>query len=442
MNAKDVYLVDYVRTPFSRSRPGNRNGSAFSELRGEQLIAFTHRNMFDERLKGKVEKEEVDEFLLGCSLPIGSNWAYAGRNAIFAGKMPVTIPSIMFDRQCGSAMAAMHHGMMSIMLGYGDIMLVSGMEHMYKEPMQFGLQKHWIPPVYLIQESINGKKNPWYNDKVDVTTALQMVQTAQKLLEEEATTEKPITREEMDRWGVRSHELAVKALKEGYFKDEIIPIMGHKEGDSREPMLIEHDLSIRENTTYEKTASLSAVSDPGFKGGYKNPVLDRRAYREVFKSTRGQITAGNSSPLNAGAASCLLMNEEAMESHDMKPMVKLISMGWAGVDPSVMGRGPVPASQMALDKAGMKVDDIDLWEINEAFAVVTLNCMKHFNIPAEKVNLKGGAIAIGHPLGASGIRLPCTLARILNEKKAKYGLANLCCGSGQGVAVIMENVNL
>ncbi|MBN1803307.1 MAG: acetyl-CoA C-acyltransferase [Candidatus Lokiarchaeota archaeon] len=442
MNIKDVYMVDYIRTPFSRSRPGNRNGSAFSELRGEQLVAFTLRNMFEERLKGKVEKNEISEFLLGCSLPIGSNWAYAGRNALFAGNMPYTVPSVVFDRQCGSAMAAMHHGMMEIMLGYADTILVSGMEHMYKEPMQFELQKHWIPPVYLVMESFNGTPNPWYRHDVDITTSLQMVQTAQKLLEEEVKSDRPFTREEMDRWGVRSHELAAKALKEGYFKDELLPVMAHKEGDSREKMLVDRDLSIREGTTYEKVASLSAVSDPGFKGGYKNPVLDRREYREFFNSTRGQITAGNSSPLNAGAATCLLMNEESMESHGMKPMVKLISMGWAGVDPSVMGRGPVPATEMALEKAGMKADDIDFWEINEAFAIVTLNCMKHFNIPPEKVNVKGGAIAIGHPLGASGVRLPGTLARILVEKKAKYGLANLCCGSGQGVAVIMENMNI
>ena len=136
------------------------------------------------------------------------------------------------------------------------------------------------------------------------------------------------------------------------------------------------------------------------------------------------------------------MNEKAMKDHGLTPMVKLVSMGWAGVDPSVMGKGPVPASKMALEKAGLGADDIDYWEINEAFAIVTLSCMKAFNIPAEKVNVKGGAIAIGHPLGASGVRLPATLARILNEKKAKYGLANLCCGSGQGVAVVMENTNI
>ncbi|MFX1297921.1 MAG: hypothetical protein ACFFD2_24120 [Promethearchaeota archaeon] len=131
-----------------------------------------------------------------------------------------------------------------------------------------------------------------------------------------------------------------------------------------------------------------------------------------------------------------------MESHNIKPIVKLISMGWAGVDPSVMGRGPVPATQMALDKAGLKAEDIDYWEINEAFAIVTLSCIKHFNINPDRVNIKGGAIAIGHPLGASGVRLPATLARILNEKKARYGCANLCCGSGQGVALVMENVNV
>jgi acetyl-CoA C-acetyltransferase len=433
----DVYMVDYIRTPFSRSRPQNASRSAFSEIRSEQLVALTLRNMFEERLKGKVEKDEPDEFLLGCSLPIGTNWAYAGRNAWLAGKMPYTVPSQVFDRQCGSAMSAMHHGMMQIMLDYADIIVVSGVEHMYKEPMQFGIQQNWDPPAYLAVEGTE-----WYRDDVDMATGYQMVQTAQKLFEEEALTDKPITREEMDRWGVRSHELAVKALEEGYFKGEILPVMGHREGDVNEPMLIEHDLSIRKGTTYERTAGLSAASDPGFKGGYKHAHFKRKEYKEKFNSLKGQITAGNSSPLNAGAATCVLMNEKTMKDHGLTPMVKLVSMGWAGVDPSVMGRGPVPASKMALEKAGLEADDMDYWEINEAFAIVTLSCMKEFNIPAEKVNVKGGAIAIGHPLGASGVRLPATLARILNEKNAKYGLANLCCGSGQGVAVVMENVNV
>lgn len=442
MDLKDVYMVDYVRTPFSKSRPGNPSRSVFSEIRGGLLIGHTLRNMFEKRLKGKVEKEEVSEYLLGCSLPIGTNWAYAGRNSWFAGNMPASVPSQVFDRQCGSAMSAMHHGMLQIMTEYADIIVVSGMEHMFMEPMQFGVQTSWDPPSYLVDDKPD---NPWFRADIDMTCGYQMVQTAQKLWEltnSGLTDDKPVSIEEMDRWGVKSHVRAAKALEEGYFKGEIVPIMAHKEGDVNEPELIDYDKSIIKKPNYERTAAISPASTPGYKFGYNNSMFTRLEYKEKFGTKKGAIKAGNSSPLNAGAATCVLMSKGAVESHGMKPMVKLLSMGWAGVDPSLMGLGPIPATKMALDKAGLKVEDIEYWEINEAFAIVTLSCMNHFGIDPETVNVKGGAIAIGHPLGASGVRLPATLARILNEKKAKYGVANLCCGSGQGVAVVIENVNL
>ncbi len=436
MTFKEVYMVDYVRTPFSRSRPKSRERSAFSEVSSHQLVGYTLRNMFEERLKDKVKPEEVSEFTIGCSVPVGHNWSYAGRNSWFAGGMPASVPSLFFDRACGSAMSGMHHAMMSIMTGYGDIEVCSGAEHMYQESMDMQLQKNIQAPGCLVQAS---EGNIFYRGDLDLMTGFQMLQTAQKLFEEESDH---ITVEDMIRMGVRSHNLADKAYDEGYFKGELIPVMGHKEGNLEEPMLVERDLAVRKGATYERTATLAPASSPGFRGGYKKPRFKKKEYKEKFGTTKGLISAGMASPLNAGAATCMLMSKEAMESHNMKPMVKLTAMGWAGVDPSVMGRGPVPATEMALKHAGLKADDIDYWEINEAFSVVALNCMHHFNIAMDKVNVKGGSTAIGHPLGASGIRLPATLARILNEKNAKYGCANLCCGSGQGVAVIMENTNI
>ncbi len=167
--------------------------------------------------------------------------------------------------------------------------------------------------------------------------------------------------------------------------------------------------------------------------------MSAEEYLAKFGTDKGMITAGNASPLNAGAAACVLISGDKLKEKGLTPMAKILSIGWGAVDPGVMGRGPVPASNMALKHAGLKAEDINYWEINEAFAIVTLNCMKEFNIPIENVNAYGGAISIGHPLGASGIRLPCTLARTLKVRKAKYGLANLCCGGGQGVAVILEN---
>lgn len=438
VNLNEVYLVDYIRTPFSRSRPNSRERSAFSEVRADQLVGYTLRNMFEVRLKDKVKPEEVSEFLVGSSFPVGTQWPYAGRNCWFSGNMPPSVPSIFFDRACGSAMSAMHHGIMSIMTGYGDIQIASGFEHMFMEPMDPQKQKNMSSPKHLIVQNPEDN-NFWYRDDVDIMTGFSMVQTAQKLWEYEAD-HIPIKR--MSELGVKSHNNAVKALDEGYFKGEIVPVMGHKEGDLNEPMLVDHDLAIRRGANLEKTLSLPIVSNPGFMGGYKKKIYKRKAYYEKFGTKKGTITAGNSSPLNAGAATCMLMSKEAMESHDMKPMAKILSMGWAGVDPSVMGRGPVPSTEMAFKKAGLTAEDIDYWEVNEAFAVVVLNFIDHFKVPEDRVNVKGGAMAIGHPLAASGVRLPGTLARILKEKRSKYGVAALCCGSGQGVTLIIENTEV
>ncbi|MBA7716796.1 3-ketoacyl-CoA thiolase [subsurface metagenome] len=201
-------------------------------------------------------------------------------------------------------------------------------------------------------------------------------------------------------------------------------------------MMIDKDMAAR-RSTLERVATLPRLAKPFYleKNGGRKGYIEREGTKE------GVITAGNSSPLNAGATVALLMEAKEAEKRGLEPMAKIVSIGWAGVDPSVMGRGPVPATKMALKHAGLTADDIDYWEINEAFCVVALNCMKDFNIPEEKVNVMGGSTAIGHPLGATMIRLPGTLARILKDKKAKYGCANACCGGGQGVATIIENPN-
>ena len=222
---KNVYMVDYIRTPFSRSRPGNRERSAFSELTSDMLVGYTLRNLFEERLKDKLKPEEVSEFGLGCSFQVGSNFAYTGRNAWFAGGMPYTVPSIAFDRACGSSMTAMHHGIMSIQTNNADIFVASGVEHMYQEPMDLAHQKKITGPKHLV---IKSEGNQWYRDDIDIMTGYNMVQTAQKLAEAE---HKHITVEMMAKFGVTSHEWASKALEAGYFKDEIVPVKGHKVGN-------------------------------------------------------------------------------------------------------------------------------------------------------------------------------------------------------------------
>ena len=206
--------------------------------------------------------------------------------------------------------------------------------------------------------------------------------------------------------------LAAKAYEEGYFRDEILPIEVVKDGQK---IVVDRDLSVRPNTSLETLSKLPPVFKPG-----------------------GVITAGNSAPLNSGASLVVLMSGRKVRELGVKPLAKIVSLGWAAVDPSIMGEGPVPASGKALAKAGLRVDDIDLWEINEAFAVVTLNAIKELGIDENRVNIKGGAIAIGHPLGATGARLVGTLARQLQLYGKEYGLATACVGGGQGYAIIIQ----
>ncbi|MFX1503894.1 MAG: acetyl-CoA C-acyltransferase, partial [Promethearchaeota archaeon] len=279
------------------------------------------------------------------------------------------------------------------------------------------------------------------DDVVDFRCSYSMLETAQKLHEMNVDI---FSKEDNDRFAVRSHQLAAKALEEGFFKDEIVPIMGHVEGDIDTPLLIEHDTSIRKNATYEGTKDLRGLTTPGWAGGYYRPLLTKEEYIKAFGTDQGLVTAGNSCPVNAGAATLLLMSEDAMKNYNLDPLARIVSIGFGAVDPTVMGRGPVPASRMALKHAGLTTDDIAYFEINEAFAIVALNWMHEMELDdrLDDINVKGGGIAIGHPIAATGPRIVGTLARILKEKKSKYGLATMCCGGGQGTAMIIENTNI
>jgi acetyl-CoA C-acetyltransferase len=242
----------------------------------------------------------------------------------------------------------------------------------------------------------------------DILTTIRMGLTAEKLF-----SQTKFTREDMDRWAVRSHELAAKALKDGFFKGEILPIEAEQSDGTT--MIVDRDQSIREDATYEALVALK----PAFK-------------------TDGAVTAGSSSALTVGAGCTLLMSKETAKKKKIQPLATIRSIGVAGVDPTIMGVGPVPSTLKALQKAKLNVKDIDYWEINEAFCIVTLNCIKELGIDADKVNVMGGGIAIGHPLGATGIRLVGTLARILQLKGGRYGCATACVGGGQGVTTIIE----
>ncbi|MHA1242325.1 MAG: acetyl-CoA C-acyltransferase [Promethearchaeota archaeon] len=328
------------------------------------------------------------------------------------------------DRQCASAGSGMHVGIMEIMTGNSNCVLTTGFEHMTRV-RGIGIDRNY---------STENKDSKFYRPELDLQTSFNMLQTAQKLYEEEVPT---FTKEDLDKFGVRSHNLAIKSQDDGYFKGEIIGIEGHAPGNIEEKLIIDRDMNPRKSTL-ETVSKLRRIAQPFFleKNGGKEGYIKREGTEE------GVITAGNSSPLNAGATAAVLMEAEMAKKSGIEPLAKIVSMAWAGVDPTVMGRGPVPATRKALKQANLTADDIDYWEINEAFCIVALNCMNKFNILEEKVNIMGGSTAIGHPLGSTMIRLTGTLARILKEKKARYGVANACVGGGQGVATIIENLDV
>ena len=426
MELKEVWMVDYARTAFSRSRPRQPERDVFGEIRGDELLATLIMKFFDGKLADKgITKEDIDEVTVGTAMGVGEQWTYGGRNPVFLADFPFKTSSVFLDKQCGSAGAGMHMGIMEIMTGNSKVVLSTGVEHMTRVSMT---NEHIRPNLKMIN-----KKSEWYRPRQDFMTTSNMLQTAQKLYEQEIPA---FTKEDMDKFGVRSHNLTVKNTEAGWFKGEIIPIEGHVEGNVEEKMMVDRDMAARKSTL-ESVAGLRRLSKPFFlekNGG-------RAGYKEREGSGEGVITAGNSSPLNAGATACILMEAEEAKKRGIEPLARVISIGFAGVDPTVMGRGPVPATENALKFAGLTADDIAYWEINEAFTIVALNCMKAFNIPEERVNIMGGSTAIGHPLGSTMVRLPGTLARILKDKKAKYGIANACVGGGQGVATLIENLD-
>ena len=426
MQTKEVWLIDYARTAFSRSRPDQPERDVFGEIRGDELLAELLIKFFKGKLTDKgIKKEDIEEASVGIATGTLENWTYGGKIPLYLASFPNKVSSFMIDKQCASAGAGMHALIMHIMTGNSKIGLATGFEHMTRV-RRIGIDPEW--------ERLSNPRSKYYNPELDIMNSINMLQTAQRLYEEEVPR---FTKENLDKFGVRSHNLTIKSQEEGWFKGEIIPIKGHVEKNVDEPMMVDRDMAARKSKL-EVVSQLPRISTPFYleKNGGKEGYVEREGTEE------GVITAANSSPLNAGATAAILMEAEEARKRGLDPMARIVSIGWAGVDPRVMGRGPVPASQKALERAGLKADDIDYWEINEAFCIVALNCMDKFNIPEEKVNIMGGSTAIGHPLGATVIRLTGTLARILKEKKARYGLANACVGGGQGLATIIENLDV
>jgi acetyl-CoA C-acetyltransferase len=346
----------------------------------------------------RINPEEIDECIVGVAMPMLELYTGGGRFPLLLSKLPVTIATQQVDTACASSLNGARTAAMSIASGYADIIFVCGYDHMTHVPMDG-------------KGTLNPPSELWSDPQyryLDMATAISLGQTADKLLKK--TT---LTRQDMDEWAVRSHHLAAKAQKEGYFKEEILPVEVTLADGTKQ--VLDYDLCVRADTTLEKLSAL----------------------RPAFKAD-GQVTAGNSSPTNAGATCMLMMSRDKATQLGLKPMVSFISFGVAGVDPSTMGEGPVPATKKALKYAGLSVKDIDRFEINEAFSIVPLYAIKELGIDPDRVNVKGGALAIGHPLGASGVRLVGTLARILHQEGGAYGVATLCVGMGQGVSCVIK----
>ncbi len=394
--AREVVIVDYLRSPFSRSRPKEPEKDLLNDYKMDEVIGMLWKEIIR---RNNLTPEVIDEAVVGVARPVLENWTYGGRFPCFFAELPFEVAAQQVDQQCGSSLDALRTAVMAITTGFADTVICGGMEHMTHIPLGAA------NPAVRVNDKL--REDPRYR-RYDVTFSMNMGFTAQKLQEMAG-----FTREEMDRWSLRSHMLAARAQKEGFFKGEILPIEVTLPDGSR--LMYDYDACVRADTTLETLLQLKPAYKPD-----------------------GTITAGNASPLNAGATAMLVMSREKADRLGLKPMASFVSFGVAGVDPTIMGSGPVPASRKALEFAGMRVEDIDFWEINEAFSVVTLYCMRELGVPEEKVNVKGGAVAIGHPLGATGIRLVGTLARILKLEGGTYGLATQCCGGGQGIAAIIK----
>ena len=389
LQARDAVIVDGIRTPMARSKAG-----AFRNVRAEELSAHLINALFDRN--PKASPKEVEDVVWGCvNQTLEQGWNIA-RNAALMSVLPHSTCAQTVNRLCGSSMSALHTAATAILSDNGDQFIVGGVEHMGHVGMTHGVDPNPRASKHIAKAS-------W-----------MMGVTAEVLSKMHG-----ITREQQDEFAVRSHKLAEKARNNGGYDNEIVAIEGHNVDGFKS--LIEQDETIRPDTSRESLAQLRPVFDP----------------------VNGSVTAGTSSQISDGASAMLLMSAEKAQSLNLKVRARIKSMAYAGVDPSIMGYGPVPASQKALKKAGLTVSDIDCVELNEAFAAQALPVLKDLSlldVVEDKVNLRGGAIALGHPLGCSDTRITTTLLNNMEDKDVTLGLATMCIGLGQGIATVLERV--
>ena len=393
---QNVVIVSAVRTPV---------GSFGGTLKGVPAVELGVITVKEALKRANVAPESVDELIFGCVLQGGQGQNVA-RQVCLGADLPIEVPAMTINKVCGSGLRAVSLGAQIIKAGDADIVVAGGTENMSQSP-------YVIPGARWGQRMGDGKMvDMMIKDGLwDVFNDYHMGITAENVAEKYG-----LTREELDQFSVTSQNRAEEAIKSGRFKDEIVPVeVPQKKGD---PIVFDTDEDPKFGNTMEKVGKL----------------------KPAFKKDGGIVTAANSSGINDGAAAFVLMSEEKAKELGLKPMAKIVSYASAGVDPAIMGTGPIPASQKALEKAGLKVEDLDLVEANEAFAAQSLAVVRDLGLDPEKTNVNGGAVAIGHPIGASGGRILCSLLYEMEKRDSHYGLATLCIGGGMGTALIVERV--
>jgi acetyl-CoA acyltransferase len=386
-------IVDAVRTPGGKRNGKLRNWHAV-DLASEALRALAERNNLDPSV--------VDDVIMGCVSQVGEQAFNVGRNAVLAAGWPESVPATTIDRQCGSSQQALHFAAQGVMAGAYDVVVASGVEVMSRVTMgsSIGKDAGWPfgPRVTARYEPVGGLVN-------------------QGIGAEMIADQWGISREELDEFSAESHRRAARATAEGRFDREIVPVHVRDDEGRDTEELVTSDEGIRPDSSVESLAKLK----PAFKEG-------------------GKVTAGNSSQITDGASAVLIMSAERARELSYRPRARFHTFALAGVDPVTMLTGPIPATTKVLERAGLTLDDIDLIEINEAFASVVLAWQREHKVDLEKVNVNGGAIALGHPLGASGAKLCATLLNELERTDGRYGLLTMCEGGGLANATIIERL--
>lgn len=397
---KKVYVIDAVRTPIGKY------GGALSSIRPDDLLAHVIKALLQRN--PSMDVNAIEDVIAGDANQAGEDNRDVARMAALLAGLPVTVGGNTVNRLCASGLQAVMDAARAVMCGEGELYIAGGVESMTRAPfVQAKSSSAWNRTPEMYDTTIGWR---FTNKKLaDMYYPYSMGETA-----ENVAKQWKIGREEQDVFAMQSQEKYYAALEKGIWKHEIAPV--EILGGKNEKIYFENDEQPR-RSTLEKLATL----------------------RPAFVK-EGSVTAGNSSGINDGAAALLLASEDAVKKYNLQPIARIAAMGVAGVDPSIMGIGPVPASRKALQRAGITANDLDLVELNEAFASQSLACLRDLQLDAAKVNVNGGAIAIGHPLGCSGARISATLVHEMKRRGSKWGLATMCVGVGQGAAVVYEGV--